>query len=50
MPSDTSTHSVHSFNAVSSLLMICEFTSTSCDADVDVSIISDIAATAFATT
>ena len=43
-------YSVHSLRAVSSLLMICAFISRTWAAVCDVSMISDMAATALATT
>lgn len=43
-------YSVHSFKAVSSLLIVCEFISIEAAAVGDASLISDNAATALATT
>ena len=46
----TATYSVHSFSAVSSLFMVCELISIMAAAVGEASLISDNAATAFATT
>jgi len=48
--SEDNTYSVHSFNAVSSLLTVCWLNSSMSLAVADVSMISPIAATALATT